>query len=105
MKTSSSTFLTAKGHICYTVEHQLTPTERSSLCAIAKGLGDFRPGNADFRNGDDRLDETKTVSQKACWHLFEAGLLYTDPMAYHGYQFNITPLGLQMVDKLNGKGV
>jgi hypothetical protein len=97
MKTSSHTVLNAKGYIRVTTEYRLTPTEKAALCAIARGLYDWgQPGHVNIRSYDDKLDESKTVPTKACHALAEAGLLASDSMAMHGYQFNLTPLGKEM---------
>lgn len=93
MRTSTHTSLN-KLVIRVTHEYRLTPTERDTLILISKGLYSWgKPGHANFRQCDDKMDESRKVQQKPCHALATIGLLESDPMACHGYQFNITALG------------
>ncbi len=103
MRTSSHTLIDPKGYIRVTIEYQLTPTEKRTLVAIANCLCHWEKKRpyVEIRHCGDKRDESKTVTAKACHALHEAGLLVSDPMAMHGYQFTITELGRQMAAKLS----
>lgn len=97
MRTSTHTSLN-KLVIRVTHEYRLTPTERATLILISKGLYSWgKPGFVNFRQVDDHMDEGRKVQQKPCHALAAVGLLESDPMACHGYQFNITELGWRIL--------
>lgn len=101
MKTSSSTIFDSNGRICVTHKYRLAPAEKAALIAISKGLYKWgKPGYVNIRYHDSKTDESGGVSAKTCHALHKVGLLDDDPMAYHGYQFNINGLGRQVAAKL-----
>ena len=102
MKTTSNTFIDPKGLISVTTTYQLTTAEKAALKTIASCACHWEKKRpyVEFRSCSDKLDESKTLTQPPCHALCEAGLLSSDPMACHGYQFHITDLGREVAAKL-----